>query len=84
MTSSFFIIAGLEDFFLYVLYVTSSKNLIEAAMASPKGEINMCNALKELKNRGRAEGMAVGLQNGKAQGIIKSYKSLGGTQTAAR
>ena len=71
--------------------ITSSKNLIEAAMASPKGEINMCNALKELENKGRAEGMAAGraegmaagLQDGKAQGIIKSYKSLGGTKAAA-
>ena len=67
--------------------VTSSKELIENAMANPKGEINMCNALKELKNEGRAEGraegMAEGLQDGKAQGIIKSYKSLGGTKAAA-
>lgn len=59
--------------------VTSSKELIKNALTSPKGGFNMCNALKELENKGRAEG----LQDGKAQGIIKSYKSLGGTKAAA-
>ena len=39
----------------------------------------MCNALKEFENKGRAEG----LQDGKAQGIIKSYRSLGGTKAVS-
>ena len=59
-----------EDAYDVVAMYTNSKELVQAKnYRREDGKIDMCRAITELIEDGRAEGMAVGIETGKREGI---------------
>ena len=59
-----------EDAYDVVALYTNSTELVQAKNYQRKdGKIDMCRAITELIEDGRAEGMAVGIETGRREGI---------------
>ena len=66
-----------SDLGLVIGAITESQQLINHALESEQkgGQVNMCNALEELKLEGRLEGRLEGKQEGIEEGILANIRT---------